>query len=312
MPFAILFPGQGTQEVGMGSELFDARPDLLIDTADEVLGWSLRSTCLEGPIGLLTTTDRAQPAIYALSYVLWEELARRLAAAPTAAAGHSLGEYTALAAAESFGFEDGLRLVSARGRAMAAAAARERSGMAALIGVDVDGAETVCRARRDDGGKLWVANINAPGQVVVAGGAEDLEWLADHAREFGVRRTIPLNVAGAFHSPFMQPAVAALDSVLRDLEFGAPAFEVWANTTAAPLTGGEIAARLSEQVVSPVRFADGLVGMAATGIDCFVHVGPGDVTAGMAKRTVGEATVLTANSLEALDEVAGLAMASVQ
>jgi len=296
----------------MGADLFDARPDLLVDVADDVLGWSLRDACLEGPLELLTATDRAQPAIYALSFVLWDELARRLPVTPTAAAGHSLGEYTALAAAGYFGFEAGLQAVAARGSAMAAAADKEPSGMAALLGVDLEGAETICQARRDAGGRLWVANINAPGQVVVAGGRDDIAWLRERARDLGARRAIPLNVAGAFHSPYMEPAVDSVMTALSALDFAQPAFEVWANTTAAPLRHDRATEVLAAQVVSPVRFAESLEGMAAGGATTFVHVGPGDVTAGMATRTVAEATVLVANQLAALDEVAANVRASIQ
>ncbi len=312
MSFAVLFPGQGSQEVGMGADLFDARPDLLVDAADDVLGWSLRRTCLDGPIEVLTATDRAQPAIFALSYVLWDELSKQLPASPAAGAGHSLGEYTALAAAGCFDFRQGLRLVSARGRAMAGAAAKEPSGMAAVLGVDVDAAEAICRTRRDAGGRLWVANLNAPGQIVVAGGADDIVWLTDNARDLGARRAIPLNVAGAFHSPFMEPAVPAVQEALASVEFRSPAFSVYANTTAQPFVLAEAAGTLASQVVSPVRFAESLTNMAGAGVSAFVHVGPGDVTAGMAKRTVGDATIHTVSSLADVADVAAELAGSIQ
>ena len=312
MTFAVLFPGQGSQEVGMGAELFESRPDLLIDVADRVLGWSLAEVCLDGPLDRLTSTDHAQPALYALAYTLWEELAARLNHRPRAAAGHSLGEYTALTAAGMVEFETGLRIVSARGKAMAAASTKEPSGMAALIGVDREAADQICRERRSAGGRIWVANVNAPGQIVVAGGAEDIEWVAENARELGARRAIPLNVAGAFHSPFMEPAVDALSLELADVVFAPPSFDVWANTTAAPHDPAGAAGTLAAQVVSPVRFAESLETMAAAGVTTFVHVGPGDVTAGMAKRTVRDATILTVNSLGDLEDVAAQIYSSIQ
>jgi [acyl-carrier-protein] S-malonyltransferase len=287
MTIAILFPGQGSQEVGMGADLFDARPDLLGDLADEILGWPLRRVCLDGPIEDLTATDRAQPAIFALSYALWDELSKALSVAglrPAGAAGHSLGEYTALAAAGYLDYQAGLRAVSARGTAMAAAAAIEPSGMAALLGVDEDDAESICAARRHGGGRLWVANLNAPGQIVVAGGDEDIAWLADNARDLGARRAIRLNVAGAFHSPFMQPAVDPFSTTLDSLTFADPGYPVWANVTAGPLDAAAAPRVLADQMVSPVRFAESLASMAASGMSDFVHVGPGDVTAGMARR----------------------------
>ena len=283
----------------MGADLFDARPDLLGARADEVLGWSLRSVCLEGPIEDLTATDKAQPAIFALSYALWEEFSRALSAAgvePRGAAGHSLGEYTALVAAGYLSFDDALAVVAARGQAMADAASIEPSGMAAVLGVDEDAAEAMCAQRRDDGGRLWVANHNAPGQIVVAGGAEDISWLADNARDLGARRAIPLNVAGAFHSPFMQPAVDPFAATLAKLEFTEPHFPVWANVTAAPLSASDASNVLASQIVSPVRFAESLHALSTAGVDQFVHVGPGDVTAGMAKRSA-EGTVHVVNAL---------------
>ena len=288
MKYAILFPGQGIQHVGMGEDLFDKHPELLGSVADEILGWSLRDVCLTGPEEALMRTDHLQPALYALSYVLWTELAPRVVP-PTAAAGHSLGEYTALAAAGVFDFVTGLRLVAARGRAMAAASSGEPSGMVAVLGIDDAQAEAAARARRAEGGRLWVANFNGPGQVVLAGGQHDLEWASTHMKDFGGRKVIPLNVAGAFHSPFMEAAVGPLADALDHVTLAAPAVPVWCNLTAAPTEDHRTA--LLQQVVAPVRFTQTLAGMAAAGIEAFLHVGPGNVTATMAKRTVPEAEV---------------------
>jgi [acyl-carrier-protein] S-malonyltransferase len=301
MPYAILFPGQGSQTVGMGADVFAARPDLLVDQADAVLGWSLREVCSNGPEDELTRTDRAQPALYAVAFALWEAFCEA-APPPAAAAGHSLGEYTALAAAGVFDFTSGLRLVATRGTAMAAAADATEGAMAALVGADVDSAEALARARRDDGGSLWVANINAPGQVVIAGGVADIAWTTEHAAAFGIRRAIPLKVAGAFHSPLMEPASLDLNEALHDVALAEPAFPVWSNATAAPTS--DVAASLGSQLTSPVRFAESLLGMAASGIDTFVHIGPGDVTAGLARRTVKDATVHVVSSLDAIADVA--------
>lgn len=301
MTHAVLFPGQGSQFVGMGADLFDAMPDLLGDAADDVLGWSLRSMCLDGPEEVLTRTEHAQPALFAIGYALWMALEPHIAP-PVGAAGHSLGEYTALAASGALGFADGLRLVSARGRAMAAAADAEPSGMAALIGGDLAAAEALAAARRAAGGRLWVANINAPGQVVLAGGHEDLGWAGEHAADHGIRRVIPLKVAGAFHSPIMASAAAALGDAVAATSFAPPAFPVWANATAAP-HGDDIGAALLLQLTSPVRFAESLVAMAGTAT-AFVHVGPGDVTAGLVKRSVEGAGTVVVSSLDQIDAAA--------
>jgi len=297
--YALLFPGQGSQAVGMGADVFAAMPELLGDRADAALGWSLRQLCLEGPEDALTRTEHAQPALFAVSYALWSALAARVGPA-AAAAGHSLGEYTALAAAGTLSFHDGLRLVAARGQAMAAAADASPSGMAALIGGDFAAAEALAAERRTAGGWLWVANLNAPGQVVVAGGHEDLAWAAEHAAAHGIRRVIPLKVAGAFHSPFMEPAVAQLRSAVAATPWAAPRFPVWANATARR-HGTDIGAALLAQLTAPVRFAESLQDMAGYGVTTFVHVGPGDVTAGLAKRSVEGTEAIVVSSLGEID-----------
>ena len=307
MSVGILFPGQGSQTVGMGADLFDAREDLLGDRADEILGFSLRTLCLEGPEDELTRTQHAQPALFALSYALWELVVAENNLTPGGAAGHSLGEYTALAAARVFDFDTALGLVALRGRAMASAANRESSGMAALIGADREQASEVAQARRDLGGRLELANVNAPGQVVVAGGKDDLEWLSENGARLGIRRVVPLNVAGAFHSQFMAPAQEELMTALGAVEMSDPWFPVWSNTTARPHQTGEIGDLLARQMVEPVLFSDSLLDMSAAGIHTFIHVGPGDVTAGLARRTIEGAPVHTISRIDdvrtALDAV---------
>jgi [acyl-carrier-protein] S-malonyltransferase len=303
--YALLFPGQGAQFVGMGSSLFEDLPDLLGEPADATLGWSLRDACLEGPADYLTRTDIAQPALYALSYAAWTLWHDRVGPLPSAAAGHSLGEYTALAAAGAFDFFEGLALVAARGRAMAAAAAAAPSGMAAVVGSDAAELEGICAARRGEGGGLWVANLNAPGQTVVAGTAEDVAWLLERSSSLGLRRVISLEVAGAFHSPLMDPAAATFAAELTGRTFGPLAFPVWSNVDAAPYDAG-ITDGLLRQLTSPVRFAESLSGIAGTGIKAFLHVGPGAVTTGMARRTVDGATAI------AVEDGAGVAAAAAE
>jgi [acyl-carrier-protein] S-malonyltransferase len=304
MSYAVLFPGQGSQQIGMGADVFATRPDLLGEQADAVLGWSLRDTCLIGPDERLLRTERAQPALFAVSFALWCAFHHRVTTPPRAAAGHSLGEYTALAAAGVFGFADGLRLVAARGAAMAGAARRKPSGMAALLGADLETAEAMAAARRGDGGRLWVANINAPGQVVIAGGDDDIAWAAAEAEAFGVRRVMPLRVAGAFHSPFMAPAALELERVLAGMNPGDPEFDVWSNAT-ADAHGPDPTAALLAQLTAPVRFAESLTRMAEAGVTRFVHIGPGDVTAGLARRSVEGAETYVVSTLEQAAAVAG-------
>jgi len=288
----------------MGAELFESRPDLLGAPADELLGWSLRELCLEGPEETLTRTEHAQVALFAVSYALWEAFRATYQGPVTAAAGHSLGEYTALCAAGALSYSDGLRVVALRGEAMASAADVEPSGMAALIGADADRAEEVARKGRDRGGRIEVANINAPGQVVMAGSEEDMAWLAEQGRDLGLRRVIPLKVAGAFHSSFMEPAADEVSDALATVSFSEPAFPVWSNTTARPHDRDELANTLRAQVVSTVRFEESLRDMAAKGVDTFVHVGPGDVTAGLARRTIDGATVHVVSEVADIPDVA--------
>jgi [acyl-carrier-protein] S-malonyltransferase len=296
MSLAVLFPGQGNQTVGMGADLFAAHPDLLGPPVDEILGWSLQELCLNGPEETLTRTEHAQPALFAISYALWTEFRSAYPGPIAGAAGHSLGEFTALTAAGAMGYGDAMRVVAARGNAMAEAADMEDSGMAALIGADETMAASIAEKSQAGGGRLQVANINAPGQVVVAGSAADIAWVVENARELGVRRAIPLKVAGAFHSTFMEPAAKRVSDALEGLELTALEFPVWSNTTARPHVLADLTSTLTAQVVSTVRFAESLGDMAAAGIDTFVHLGPGDVTAGMARRAVAGAEVRVISS----------------
>jgi len=293
--YAILFPGQGSQFVGMGADVFAERPDLLGEIADTVLGWSLQSVVAKGPDEELTRTDRAQPALYAISYGLWDVLSAALPHPPVAAAGHSLGEYTALAASGALEFTEGLGLVGERGAAMAEAAALEESSMAALMGVDATTAGRFAAERREAGGKLWVANLNAPGQVVLAGSADDIEWLVANAGQFGARRAIPLNVAGAFHSPYMAPAAERLAGVLDTATFEESAFPVYANVSARPMT--DPPTELVRQLTEPVRFSESIEHMTADGVEAFIHVGPGNVTAGLARRAAPNADTYTVSEI---------------
>ena len=305
MKYAVLFPGQGSQRVGMGADLFETRPEQLVDLADRVLGWSLREVCLAGPEARLTATEHAQPALYALSYQLWAEFRERVSRAPEAAAGHSLGEYTALAASGAFSFEAGLRLVKQRALAMADAVAEAGSGMAALLGVSDERAEQVASNRREAGGRLWMANLNAPGQVVAAGALEDIDWLVANARSLGIRRAVRLEVAGAFHTPLMAPARSRLAAALAEVDIRSPVFPVWANTTARPMAGGAVKDLLRRQITEPVRFGETLRGMAEAGVEAFVHVGPGDVTAGLARRAARGCRTFVVSSIAEAGEVAG-------
>jgi [acyl-carrier-protein] S-malonyltransferase len=302
MHYAVLFPGQGSQVVGMAEDVISSRADLLGQAANDLLGWDLAATIRNGPQEVLTRTDRAQPSLYATAYALWEAFSDEVAQPPQAAAGHSLGEYTALAAAGAVDYWDGLTLVAARGRAMAEAAAANPSSMAALLGADGEKAEKISSDRRNAGGRIWVANLNAPGQVVVAGGIEDIDWLVGAARDLGVRRAVKLDVAGGFHSPLMESAASALGAALANVEFSPGAFPVYSNVAAAP--AADVAGSLGDQLTHPVRFEESIQAMSAAGVDTFIHIGPGDVTAGLVRRIARDATTHVVSTLEEASAVA--------
>ncbi len=302
MKYAVLFPGQGSQNVGMCQDVRMERQDLLGTSANLVLGWDLDALISEGPQEELLKTEHAQPALYATAFALWAVFSDMVDSAPSAGAGHSLGEYTALAAAGAFSYLDGLALVAKRGRAMAGAASESASGMAALLGADVGTADAIARQRRADGGSLHVANINAPGQVVVAGSLADLEWLAQNARSLGIRRAVKLKVAAGFHSPFMSSAASSLEAALDEADMVSPRFDVYANVSGRPTTN--VRETLRQQLTAPVRFLQTIEGMVEAGIDTFVHIGPGDVTAGLAKRTAENATVHVVSSINQARAVA--------
>lgn len=286
---AILFPGQGSHAVGMARQLANlpwARE--LFGQASEIIGDDLLEICNAGPEDKLARTEIAQVAIFVTSYCLFRAVDDDLAMI-SAGAGHSLGEYTALAAAGAISFCDAVMLVTKRAAAMGRACASRSGGMAALLGVDWEAAEKLCVDRRGKGADLWAANQNAPGQTVVAGSEEELSWLAEHCREFGARRVIRLAVSGAFHSPFMQEAAERLKEALESASFTEPAYSVWSNVTAQPHGGPEeIKALLVSQLTSPVRWADCLRAIRSSGAARMVCFGPGDALYGMTRRCLPE------------------------
>jgi len=307
---ALLFPGQGAQTVGMGKDLAARFPEAkaLYDRADEVLGFSLSGVCFEGPEDRLTATDISQPAILvtslaALAALRTTEAGRALE--PDAAAGLSLGEYTALAAAGALEFDDAVRLTHLRGRYMQEACDATDSGMVSLLGVDEAGAEKICDAARQ-AGIIWPANFNSPGQVVVSGVKAACDRVLELAESMGAQRAVPLTVAGGFHSPLMAPARGKLAPELLRLRFQEPRFPVVANVTGDYYSGAAVAADLlARQVDGPVRWQQGIARLIADGFDRFVEVGPGRVLTGLLKRIDrkigrGGVAVGTVGDIEAL------------
>lgn len=287
--YALLCPGQGAQAVGMGRAWYDASAAAreTFAAADAVLGFPLSKLCFEGPAEELTRTDNAQVAIYVTSVAAVRgarESGRVREEDCQAAAGLSLGEYTALHLAGSFDFESGVRLVRVRGEAMQAASEAAASGMVSLIGADEEKATALCEAARQ-GGVLVVANLNAPGQVVISGDREACTRAVAEARRHGIRRAVALDVAGAFHSPLMAPAQERLNAALAETVISDPQVPVWANATARVVRGAEeVREALGRQLTAPVRWAESLQGLLQTGIERFYEPEPGRVLAGLMRK----------------------------
>jgi len=292
MARALVFPGQGAQYVGMGASLAEAVPAAraLLDQADQVLGFALSQTILNGPEADLTRTDISQPAILVTSLMAWEALKAKLATVDVqATAGLSLGEYTALVAAGAIDAADAIRLVRLRGQAMQEAASLVPSGMVALIGPDETTAQKLCDACAE-GEVLQVANLNSPGQVVVSGAKGACERAVAKAKEFGIRRALPLPVAGAFHSALMAPAADRLRAALAQTRFRDPRIPVYTNVTAQAVTSAaQIPDLLVRQLTSPVRWADSVAAMRAAGITEYWELGPKKTLSGMISQTAKDA-----------------------
>jgi [acyl-carrier-protein] S-malonyltransferase len=285
----ILCPGQGAKQVGMGKDYFDQHPAArkIFERANEVIGFDLASLCFAGPDERLNQTDISQPAIYTSSIACFHAaIAAGIiqADAVSAWAGLSLGEYTALHLGGVFTFEEGLKLVAARGRYMQEAAVAVPSGMVALAGaVDEEKATELCKAAASDD-VLVPANFNAPGQIVVSGSLSACERIVPLAEAAGFK-AIPLKVAGAFHSPLMQPAADRMATELAKIQFSAPKQPVYANVTAAlHHEADSIKKLLIDQIVKPVRWEQTMQGLLAGGDARWVELAPGRVLTGLLKR----------------------------
>jgi [acyl-carrier-protein] S-malonyltransferase len=298
---AFLFPGQGAQTVGMGSDLYTNSPAgrRLFDEADSVLGFPLSSLILNGPSDELTLTKNAQPAIFTVSIALLRAMEEQLGnhmPTPTLMAGHSLGEYTALAAASAISFSEGLRLVQSRGELMQTAGEAIPSGMAAVLGLELNEVLAICSSTG-----VQLANANSSGQSVISGPNEALANASALALNRGARRVVPLDVSGAFHSEVMRPAQAEIDRILQGISFQEPLVPIIANTSALPITTSEgIRQELAGQLCGPVLWQQSVEYMAAQGIARFIEIGPGAVLTGLTKRTAPKAELTAISSLETI------------
>ena len=288
MPTTFLFPGQGSQFVGMGRDLYDRQPAAraLFDEADARLGFPLSRLCFDGPEESLTDTAVQQPALYTTSLAAWAVLTERGEANAAYVAGHSLGEFSALAAAGSLGFADGLALVRRRGELMKLAGQRQPGGMAAILGLDAAPVAEVCAAAAaETGGTVGVANDNCPGQVVITGDETALARAMTLLGQAGARKVVRLPISIAAHSPLMDSVANAFAAAVAAAPLAAARIPVVANVTARPITTpDEIRAELTAQLTAPVRWTDSVRQLGALGVDAYVEVGPGDVLLGLVKR----------------------------
>lgn len=288
---AFLFPGQGSQFVGMGREAYLQNGSVrdVFDRADAVLGWQLSGIMFEGSEDELRQTRNAQPAIFIHSYALYHLIRDPK---PAMAAGHSLGEYTALTVAHALTFDSALALVKVRAEAMQEAGAMRQGTMAAIVGLEDDRVVAICQ-EASAAGIVQAANFNSPGQVVVSGSPEGVAEAMRLAKEGGARMAKQLNVSGAFHSPLMAPARERLAAALASTKISDADFPVYVNVNAEPMRAAEdIRRALLEQLTAPVRWTETIRRMAADGATQFVEVGPGNVLQGLVKRISPESTVL--------------------
>lgn len=294
---SLTFPGQGSQRPGMGSAWTGTPSWALVERASDVVGRDVAALLLDADADALRATRNAQLTTFVVSCVALDAVRRAGLPEPHVVAGHSLGEYTALTAAGALPFEDGVRLVAARGEAMQGAADARPGTMAAVLGLDVDEVAAACDAV--DG--AWVANDNAPGQVVVAGTTAGVEAAGAAAKERGAKRVMSLPVGGAFHTPLMAPAAEGLGAALGGVAFADPGPPVVANVDAAPHgAGGEWPELLTEQLCRPVRWRPTLERLGA---DVVVEIGPGGVLTGMAKRTLPDARTLSVSEPDHVEAV---------
>ncbi len=308
---ACLFPGQGSQSVGMGRALVEAFPEAhaIFDEADAALGRSLSTLCFDGPESQLTLTEHTQPAILTASVAAWRVLAAR-GLMPAYAAGHSLGEYSAHVAAGTLAFTDAVRVVAHRGQYMQEAVPVGSGAMAAVLGLEAAEVEAACAAAAQ-GEVVSPANFNAPGQVVIAGSVAAVARAGVEARARGARRVVPLNVSAPFHCALMAPAQARLEPELRALGVQAPRFPVVANIDALPRTDGASAIdALVAQVSGVVRWEQVIGYLVSAGVRAYVEVGPGTVLAGLVRKIDREAQVVSFGAPEQLAAVEALFAAS--
>lgn len=304
---AYLFPGQGSQKVGMGQDVAAQYPIArrFFDLADEKLGYAISALCFAGPEEELQLTVHTQPALLTTSIALYTALKEEMDLSPDFVAGHSLGEYTALVAAEAVSFQDAVFVVRERGKLMEEAVPAGMGAMSAVLGMEREKLADICQTISEEGARVELANLNCPGQIVISGHQEAVHKAGEEAKASGARRVVPLSVSGPFHSSLMEPAALQLEQTLKGIPFQKAKVPVIANVSAQMIEEPEVIRQaLVDQVTSPVFWEDTIRFLLKQGVDQFVEIGPGKVLTGLVKKVDRKVKIWNVCDVDSLKQVA--------
>ena len=303
MSWVAMFPGQGSQQAGMGEELLDKYSNILIDDFEETLGWSLQETILNSNQEEVTKTNIAQPYIFAISYCYGLEVIKKLGL-PKVGIGHSLGEYTALSLSEILSYKDALKIISVRGKAMQEAVERSGTTLAAVLTSNLKETIKSVEDLVEQGVGINISNYNDASQIVIGGSNEDIDYLKLNPKDLQAKRVIPLDVAGAFHSPVVSSAKNKVKEVIEEIEFKKGQFSVYMNVDANIAKLSTVKDQLLNQIDNSVMFYDQILNIERfEQPESWYHIGPGNVTAGMVKKSISSKNVKVVNSLNSLSNI---------